>query len=128
MTFLSGPTTRLVGGRKSREGRVEVFHDGVWGTVCDDGWDSDDVKVVCRELGLTITEAHVPILGHVEPGEGQIWLENVGCSGDENQLADCDHRGWGNVYCLHWEDARASCGGKNVLNPHEYWSNVLTSG
>ena len=59
-------TIRLVGGQSSNKGRVEICINGVWGTVCDDSWGSNDARVVCRQLGL-------PYTGN------QIELANWGC-------------------------------------------------
>lgn len=42
---------RLIDGFVDNEGRVEVCLNGVWGAVCDDGWDQTDSHVVCGQLG-----------------------------------------------------------------------------
>lgn len=43
---------RLVNGLQFNEGRVEVYHQGVWGPVCREGWSQSDSSVACRELGF----------------------------------------------------------------------------
>lgn len=45
-------TIRLVGGKTSREGNVEIYHLGQWGSICDDEWDLREANIACRILGF----------------------------------------------------------------------------
>jgi len=45
-------TVRLAGSNRSHEGRLELYHNGIWGTVCDDGFTDAAATVVCRSLGF----------------------------------------------------------------------------
>lgn len=75
---------------------VQVRHLNVWGSICSDGFDNKDAKVVCRELGyqdgfsyyehdFTRRRLSLP------------WLSNLNCTGNEGYIARCGNIRWGNV-------------------------------
>ncbi|XP_051245123.1 putative DMBT1-like protein [Dicentrarchus labrax] len=99
---------RLTGPGSTRcSGRVEIYYNDTWGTICDDSWDLIDAKVLCKELGCGT--ALDP--SHISEGTGQIWLDNVHCSGNEGSLSECQHGGFGINNCGHNEDAGVVCSG-----------------
>lgn len=101
-------TVRLADGSSPDEGRVEVYHMGQWGTVCDDFWGLPDAMVVCRQLGH-LTAVDAPTSAFFGPGTGPIWYDNVGCAGTEENITQCPHPGLGIENCAHAEDAGAIC-------------------
>ncbi|XP_016431696.1 deleted in malignant brain tumors 1 protein-like, partial [Sinocyclocheilus rhinocerous] len=102
---------RLVNDTNDCSGRVEILYNGTWGTVCDDDWDMNDAAVVCRQLGYG-TAVSARGSANFSQGSGQIWLDDVGCSGSESLLAQCSHPSIGTHNCGHHEDAGVVCLGK----------------
>ena len=106
---------RLVGGSSYNEGTVEINYNGVWGTVCDDGWDDTDAGVVCRQLGFGSSGSAIGSAGFGQ-GSGSIWLDNVECTGNESTLASCGHLGLNITRnCSHNKDAGVRCYGKQGI-------------
>ena len=107
ITHLGHPI-RLTGGKLFPfSGRVEMYRNGVWGTVCDKNWSITNTQVVCKQLGyghgFLSTDLNVPA------GTGPILMANVRCRNDQTNLLACSHNGFGNHNCGHVEDVGVTC-------------------
>ena len=99
---------RLVGGETPNKGRVEVYHNGFWGTICTEGWDLLDASVVCRMLGYTGAWS-AGCCTEYQGNTGPVWLNELSCTGKETSLSECGHSGWGVRNCDHRKDAEIIC-------------------
>lgn len=107
--YIREGSVRLMGSASENTGRVEIYHLGTWGTVCDDGWNLKDANVVCRQLGYPDGAYSADDSAYFGQGDGHIFLDDVYCTGKEHYLADCKHGGWLNHNCGHGEDAGVRC-------------------
>lgn len=109
-------------GDDNYKGRVEVFYNGVWGTICNDIYGVTNVantaSVICKQLGYSTVVANWGHNdnGHIDrttygQGTGQIWLDDLNCAGTESLLTDCSHLAWGTHNCVHAEDISIHCSG-----------------
>ena len=112
---------RIQGGNAYSEGRLEVFTNNQWGTVCDDYWSKRSADVACRSLGFAdgsrgrawdYTKAFFGAGGANVP----IHFDDVRCSGDETSLFNCPRRASGHN-CRHREDVGVSCAGTALPGP-----------
>ena len=113
---------RLADGPSDNQGRLEVFHNGEWGTMCDDRLDNRRniaPQKACQFMGYA-TGQLIP-RGTVSraPDSQPIWLDDVRCFAGSNhwtgapaeKLHHCYHAGWGNNNCSHDENVHLSCTG-----------------
>ena len=117
---------RIEDGPSASHGRLEVFHDGQWGGVCDDFFSQTDATVACRQLGYTDGEARRYERRPLSGGMG-FWLDNLNCAGTESQLGLCPHNGWGNHNCGAREAASVFCTGLVEVPTPEPATRLATS-
>lgn len=106
--------TRLVGGSGRNAGRVEVLHNNIWSTVCDDYIDpavgavgTNFSAVGCTQLGFT---GGAPLSsGSVPDGVDPIGYDDVMCVGTETSLLMCPALAFGTHNCGHYEDVGLTC-------------------
>ena len=90
-------------------GRLEVYYNGQWGTVCDDYFDTNAAAVVCRQLGFNPDGALVVVRAGYGQGTGNISLDDIFCFRSEQTINSCNHNGWGTHNCNHSEDVGIIC-------------------
>ena len=100
--------------------------NGVWGTVCDDGWDSADAGLVCNQLGYYSFGA-IPRYGaSYGEGSGPIFISQLQCSGSESNILDCARDMYAVRHCKHYQDAGVECQGKYLYHSCKSQCNHLT--
>ncbi|XP_060586154.1 uncharacterized protein LOC132741902 [Ruditapes philippinarum] len=107
---------RLVEGSNQYEGRLEVWHDNTWGTVCDDEFTALSASVVCKMLNYPHNNPLVFKSAYFGAGKLPIHLDDVKCTGTEISLPQCPHRSWGLNDCSHDEDVGISCTQIRLVN------------
>ena len=76
-------------------GNVEIYHNGSWGSICNQRVDQGDGLVICRQLGYpnVINITHTAWFG--ANGYIMTWLTNISCTGNESKVTDCPRQyGW----------------------------------
>ncbi|KAL1492082.1 hypothetical protein ABEB36_012577 [Hypothenemus hampei] len=100
---------KLVNGRNQHEGNVEILYNGRWGAICDDEWDVSEALVICRQLGYKNTIVKATSNSYFAKAKRRFWMDNVYCTGTEQELTDCKFDGWGNSDCTDEEAAGVIC-------------------
>ena len=114
---LTAASLRLKNGGHRCEGRVEVKHQGKWGTVNDYKWSLEEAAVVCRRLGCGAA-IDAPQGSYFGPAVGPIWFPFISCTGTESALKQCRHptvKDYHPQGYSHDHDAGAVCSGKSCL-------------
>ena len=71
-------SVRVQGGTQPYNGHVEVMYNEEWGTICNMGWDLNDARAFCKQLGyVDVTATGLVSDYSYDAGSGLIWQINV---------------------------------------------------
>ncbi|CAG2228186.1 unnamed protein product [Mytilus edulis] len=76
---------RILSTSQTNIGRLEIYNEGEWGTVCDNQFENVDAEVACRQLGYC-SGMMIPS-NRVDDGQGSIWFNDIDCSGSEKNYS-----------------------------------------
>jgi cysteine-rich repeat protein len=98
---------RLAGGLNSMVGRLQVFHAGAWGEVCDDYLETSryGITTACQQLGY----AHGANTDAYPAPNDTFALDDVSCVGTERRLSSCPHSAYGVENCRAFEAQGIVC-------------------
>lgn len=100
---------RLVDKSSDRSGRVQVYHNGQWGSFCNHRFNAAAGNVLCRQLDLGIY--HSFNTTGVSTQAEKIWIDNFKCNGHESNITQCDIRHWGTIICSPINEVHLTCQG-----------------
>ncbi|XP_053386941.1 deleted in malignant brain tumors 1 protein-like [Mercenaria mercenaria] len=66
--------------------RIDIMVKGEWGTICYDGFDSNDATVICKMFGLNYRS-----FARYWYGSGIIFIDNLKCNGSESHINECNY-------------------------------------
>ena len=90
------------------EGILEIYYNGTWGYICNDGWDDKDSSVACRNLGFGKVKNFQISYYHPNQTNEEFKINDVNCTGNENNLLSCDYS-FRVTYCYYYNHIYLDC-------------------
>ena len=94
-------------------GRLQVFYNGTWGSVCSNSMTTETVSLVCKELGCG-NEGSLETISNDAKLSGTAWLDHVECGKSNSSFWQCPSAPWHPQSCDDLrEEAHITCNGKS---------------
>lgn len=101
--------------RETCAGHLEVFYNGVWGSVGKSNMSAATVGVVCRQLGCADKGSIIPASSD-KTMSGHMWVDNVQCPKGPDTLWQCPSSPWKKRLASPSEETWISCASEYLLD------------